>query len=139
MLSLIGEGLLDTLLKAAEPQPHTHHSSNNMLKRLVGNMVETIHSDNLARQTVLTSSTFPGLLDIHPCVLAALGCEVSLFRSIKHWVSKLGMVEYTYNPSALEAEAAGCDMEACLPEQQCLSCISRAHPKRRPQKNTALG
>lgn len=68
-------------------------------------------------------------------MLAALRREVSLLRSIINWASELGVVEYTYNPSALEAEAAGCDEAACLLEyclnsvsQVRFACILRVHP-----------
>lgn len=128
VLSLIREGILDTLLKAAEPQPHIHHSSNNLLKGLVGKLVATIHTGNLAQQTVLDSSPFPGLLGFHPGVLAALRCEVS-FQVHYILASKLGA------PSVLAAEGAGCDVEARLLEylpEQCISGqlarIPTAHP-----------
>lgn len=57
-------------------------------------------------------------------MLAALRHEVSLLRSIINWASEQGVVEYTYNPSALEAEAAGCDEAACLLEY-CLNSVSQ--------------
>lgn len=73
-------------------------------------------------------------------MLAALRRDVSLLRSIINMASELGVVQYTYNPSALEAEAAYL-LEYCLNSvsQVSFACILRVHPNHTNPRKEQLG